>query len=295
MADFLPSRRAHARRRVMVLGNCVAHRLQFMLAAHPGFGADHELVPAPMIHTLRDPLQWEELARVARGCDVVFSQPLFRFGPCNTEALRDALPSGTLVVMSAPNFSAYFPDVITLEGKTDLRFDPILDWDSSIIFSCFVAGVPVFEVETIYRGHPLFRPEAVRRAVAAALEDCARRDRNVDVSVAGFIARRYAETRLFHTWKHPDTPLLEFLLAGMHDALGLPSDRENLAPAARDGFGFNRWPVLTGHGVFRFSEQSGFRVGGQDFRLEDVAMAYYNFYEFHPHVVERNRHRVLPL
>lgn len=24
--------------------------------------------------------------------------------------------------------------------------------------------------------------------------------------------------------------------------------------------------------------------------IEDVAMAYYNFYEFHPHVAEANRH-----
>lgn len=285
-----------ARRTVMVLGNCVAHRLQTMLAAHPDFAARYELLPAPMIHTLRGLDQWENLARTALTCDMVFTQPLFRFGPCNTEALASALSPDRLFIFPTPNFEAYFPDVLVLSGKTELKFNPILDWDSRIIFSCFLAGVSIFEVESVYRHHPLFQPRTMRRAVAEALEACARRDQGVSLPLAPFVARNYADTRLFHTWLHPAAPVLAFLLAGLAGALELPRREEHLALTQRNGFGFNQWPIITaGHGLFHFPEQAFFSVGGRRYPLEDIAMAYYNFYEFHPHVVDGNRDKALPL
>lgn len=285
-----------ARRTIMVLGNCVAHRLQSMLAAHPDFASRYALKPAPMIHTLRDPAQWESLAREARACDLVFTQPLFHFGPCNTAALAAILPPERLFVFPSPNFEAYFPDVIILSGKTELQFPPILDWDSRIIFSCFVAGMSIFEVEAVYRNHPLFQARAARRAVAEALEACIRRDQGVNLPLAPFVARHYAATRLFHTWMHPAAPVLTHLLEGLTGALELPLREAHLAVAQRNGFGFNQWPILTsGHGMFHFPEQDFFMVGGRRFSLEDVAMAYYNFYEFHPHVVDCNRDKTLPL
>lgn len=286
-----------ARRRVTVLGNCVAHRLQFLLEAHPAFSERYELVHAPMIHTLRDPAEWDGLARTALSCDIILTQPLFHFGPCATAALNSALPPGrTLLTFSSPLFEAYFPDVIVLDGKTDLKFPPILDWDSRIIFSCFVAGVPVFDVPAVYRHHALFRKEAMSRAVAAALKACAARDQGVDLGVAAFMARHYAATRLFESWRHPAPSLLARMLGDLGAALGLPRDKNHLALVHAHGFGFNQWPLLTAsHGLFHFPEQAFFRIGGRNVGLEDAAMAYYNFYEFHPHVVERNRDKILGL
>lgn len=288
---------ARARRRVTVLGNCVAHRLQFLLEAHPAFSERYELVHAPMIHTLRDPAEWDGLARAALACDIIFTQPLFSFGPCNTEALAAALPpERTLLTFSSPLFEAYFPDVIVLDGISDLKFSPILDWDSRIIFSCFVAGMSVFDVPAAYRRHALFRTEAMRRAVADALEACAARDQGVDLGVAAFVARHYAGTRLFESWRHPAPPLLARMLGDLGAALGLPLDPNHMALVPAHGFGFNQWPLLTTpHGLFHFPEQAFFRIGGREVSLEDAAMAYYNFYEFHPHVVERNLDKIVSL
>ena len=134
------------RQRVIVLGNCVAERLQFMLALYPGFNEAFTMVPAPPVHTLAKPEQWQVLADAALSCDIIFTQPLFNFGPCNTTELRKVLrqgapeANGRLIIFAAPNFEAYFPDAIVLKGKENLRFDPILDWDSIIIFSCFCSG-----------------------------------------------------------------------------------------------------------------------------------------------------------
>ena len=159
------------RKRICVLGNCVAYRLQMMLAAHAELTERYALVYMPTVYEIarlpdRD-TELERLARRALSCDIILSQPLFSFGPCNTRQLRDRLsPGQKLLTFSAPDFGGYFPDVCWLSGKTRLRFAPVQDWDSRIIFACYVRGVSIFEVERIYLSHPMFGPRAMLENVA---------------------------------------------------------------------------------------------------------------------------------
>lgn len=237
-------RPSNNRQRVMVLGNCVAERLRFTLADYPGFADTFVMLPAPMIHTVTDLGRLQALAAEALTCDIVFTQPLFSFGPCDTEELRKSLRPDTqrLILFSSPDFEAYFPDVIQLTGKENLQFPPILDWDSAIIFSCFCAGVSIFEVEAIYRNHPLFHLESIEKSIAASLGTYIRREQGLDLSTRAFVLRNYAGTRLFHSPKHPVDSFLLMMLRDMAAALGLDPN----APApAMEGFGFNSWPVLT--------------------------------------------------
>jgi hypothetical protein len=284
-------------RRVTVLGNCAADRLSRMLLLHPAFAPTYELVPVPMIHTLRGNREKSAAtARAALRCDVVFSQPLFGFGPCNTDVLRAGLRRNQqLFVFPAPNFEAYFPDVIFPGPPDNPRFAPPFDWHSSIVLSCRLAGVPIFEVEKLYLHHPLFGEKAARLAVERSLADCAKRDQGVDLPLHPFIERHYADTRLFHSWLHPGEELLNHILNGMFRCLELPVPATPLIGEA-DGFGFNRWPLLTRHhSVFRFEEQAYVLIAGRRCSIEDTAMAYYMFYDFHPEVPERNRDKAAGL
>ena len=291
------SGRAGKRQRVMVLGNCVAERLQVMLSRYPGFSDAFSMTPAPPIHALAKPEQWQVLADEALSCDVIFTQPLFRFGPCNTAELRKNLgqeaaeAGGRLILFSSPNFEAYFPDAVLFTGKENLRFPPILDWDSSIIFSCFCKAVPIFDVADLYCNHPLFHPASVDQRIAAALESYLQREQGLDIATQNHVIRHYRQTKLFHSPKHPVDSLLDRMLRAMAERLGL--DAGAPLPAV-DGFGFNQWPVITRHHVrFAFPEQTYFVLAGKPCGLEDAAMAYYNFYEFHPHVVEANRDSII--
>jgi len=289
--------RARKRQRVIVLGNCVAERLQCMLSQHLGFSDAFTMAPAPPIHALTQPEQWQALADEALSCDIIFTQPLFSFGPCNTAELRKTLgqetaeAGGRLILFSSPNFEAYFPDAVLFKGKENLRFHPILDWDSIIIFSCFCNAVPVFDVADLYCNHPLFHPVSVDQRIAAALELYLQRDQGLDIATQNHVIRNYRQTKLFHSPKHPVDALLGMMLREMAGKLGLDSG----APLPSvDGFGFNQWPVITRHHTrFAFPEQNYFILAGQQYGLEDVAMAYYNFYEFHPHVVEANRDKII--
>lgn len=284
------------RKTVMVLGNCVADRLQYLLRDYPGFSDLYALEEAPMVHHLHHPEDWAGLARRAAACDIVLTQPLFRYGPLNTEALRRGQKEvQRLGVFSSPHFDACFPDVFILEGKTNLKLEPILDWDSLIIFSCFVKGISIFDVEAVYLAHPLFHAAPVRELTSAALEDYAKREQGVDISTWKYVLRSFAREKLFHSPKHPVNSFMARMLDDMAGWLGLDiHDRSAEVEAA--GFGFNQWPVITRYqDVFDIPEQPWFVLGGKRISIEDAAMAYYNFYEFNPHVVEANLSRVIPL
>jgi hypothetical protein len=291
------NRHAEKRQQVMLLGNCVAERLQSLLSSYPGFREAFTLTPAPPVHTLTAPEQWQALADAALACDIVFTQPLFNFGPCNTAELRKALEqnqpeAGTrLILFAAPNFTAYFPDAVLLKAKDKLRFDPILDWDSSIIFSCFCSGVPIFDVADIYCQHPCFHPASLDQKIAAALESYLQREQDLDITTKNYVVHKYKHTKLFHSPQHPVDSLLGMMLRDMAASLGLDP---GVPRPALDGFGFNQWPVITRHHQrFTFPEQDYFVLAGKRCSLEDVAMAYYNFYEFHPQVVEANRDKII--
>lgn len=281
------------RKRICVLGNCVAHRLQNMLAANAALTERYALVYMPMIHErARLPngdRELEHMAQIALSCDIILSQPLFNFGPCNTEQLRDRLSSGqTLLTFSAPDFGGYFPDVCHLSGKTGLRFATVLDWDSRIFFACFVKGVSIFEVQQIYLTHPMFGQKAMLANVAAALEHYAKREQGVDIPTGDYVARHYAARRLFYSDMHPADELLSLLRNRVLEALKLPPLPEN-APLEVESFGFNRWPVITrAQRPFYFPGQEYFLLANVRHSIEDVAMSYYSFYDFHPHVVEAN-------
>ena len=69
------------RKRICVLGNCVAYRLQMMLAAHAELTERYALVYMPTVYEIarlpdRD-TELERLARRALSCDIILSQPLF--------------------------------------------------------------------------------------------------------------------------------------------------------------------------------------------------------------------------
>lgn len=276
-------------RRVMVLGNCVATRLQDMLAAHEALRDLWQVVPAPLIHSLTEGEQTNALAQEALACQCIFTQPLFRYGACNTAALQAALhPGHRCITFSAPNFEAYFPDVLHAPPLEDARFSPPLEWHSRIFFQCWLTGISLFDVETCYLNHPLFRPDATRKALDAAWRTYTVREQGVEIGTLERVRRDFAKEALFHTWNHPADNLVQLLLEGMLEALGVEMEME--MGMELEGFGFNQWPIITRHhGLFRFAERAYFRVGNERISIEDAAAAYYTFYDFHKNFAERMR------
>lgn len=281
------------RKTLTILGNCVAERLLLMLQEYPGFSDSYALKRFPIIPHI-DQRDLAQVAHIARQCDIIFTQPLFRYGPCNTDELRKNLrPEQKLIVFSSPKFPAYFADLCDFHGMTDLATPKVMEWDSKIIFSCYVRGVSIFAVEDIYTSHWLFHREYIEEQLEESIRSYLCREQGVDLSTKSYFTKNFTKTKLLHGPRHPVDAFLTMMRDLMVDALDLKRAEQPPEPLT---FSFNQWPVITRHHTyFSFPEQNYFVVSGQRFSIEDIAMAYYNFYKFNPQVVEANRHQVIDL
>ncbi len=235
---------------LMLLGNCVAQRLERLVeACATGEGsAGHGwrvLRATPVYQLSTGPSPDEALAALAaqaRGCDLVFSQPLFHYGPCNTEELRARL-GDRLRLFAAPNFEAYFPDVLEVAPREPARFAPPLDWHSRIFVQCRAAGLPPEESGAIYLTHPCFREKAVAAALERTWRTYERREQGLDIGTLAVARRWYRREPLFHTWNHPAERLLADLLDGILAELGMAADARG---ACLRRVGWNGGPLDAG-------------------------------------------------
>lgn len=293
--------------RLIVLGNCVAERLTLLLegllserkAYCPGISENWEVLHRKPVHNmLKEEL--EPLAAEALRCECVFSQPLFSFGPCNTAVLREKL-GDRLHTFSAPNFEAYFPDVMDIRPYGEVvKFDPPMEWHSKIIVMCKAAGIKPEDVGRLYPNHSLFKAGPVGKAIEHSLEIYEKRDTGVEIGSLEFVKNNYAREPLFYTWNHPGDALLKHLLGGMLGVLGLSRSQSEEAmthlPWAGDsehgwaewGFGYNEWPIITRwHDHFQFPGREWFRIGGEKLPISLAALGWYNFYDFHPQIFQK--------
>lgn len=294
-------------RRLMLLGNCVAQRLASLLepilkAFNSGVSERRQwqLVSAPPVYNLSTfSTTTDELALRARACDLVFSQPLFNFGPLNTAVLQEV--SGLeLHTFSAPNFEAYFPDIVHPRACfQEEKFPPPLEWHSRIFLECKAANVPVENVETIYLRHPLFRAAHIGKALEKAWAVYEQREKDVEIGTLELVREFYSSEILFFTWKHPGDRVIRSLLTGMLEIMGMSKEEvENslrLIPFREQanlphvwsewGFGFNAWPVINNSGkFFTFPDRRFFRVAGQEIDILTAAIAWYHYYDAHPEI-----------
>lgn len=251
---------------LMLLGNCVAQRLERLVeacvpAAGEG-GRGWRVLRATPVHQLASGPDPEgalaaQAAR-ARGCDLVFSQPLFHFGPCNTEELRARL-GDRLRLFAAPNFEAYFPDVLDVGAlREPARFTPPLDWHSRVIVECRAAGVPHEEAGAVYLTHPCFREKAVAAALERTWRTYERREQGLDIGTLAVARRWYRREPLFHTWNHPAERLLAVLLDGILAELGMAADARG---ASLRRVGWNGGPLDAGDEAGERKEGGGPRAG----------------------------------
>lgn len=294
-------------RRLIILGNCVAQRLASLLGTildkfNPLVPPERrlQLVSAPPVYNLATfATTPKNLADLACQCDVVFTQPLFNFGPLNTASL--ASKAGIkLHTFSAPNFDAYFPDVVHAPSFAEAEtFSPPLEWHSRIFLECKAGNVPIENVEDIYLNHPLFHAHNMARALDRSWALYEQRDQNVEIGTLELARRHYASEILFFTWKHPADRVIAYLLKEMLARLGLSSgeienslrhipfrerpDKPGLW--SEWGFGFNSWPVVCRHHTyFNFSPREFFRIAGKEIDILTAAIAWYNYYDQHPQI-----------
>lgn len=294
-------------RKVLVLGNCLSERLSMLLGPvladrnrEKGAGQQWELVRVPPVYNLPYAgFTLEKVAATAGQCDVVFTQPLFNFGVLNTHELGK-IAAIRLHTFSAPNFAAYFPDIVhPKKFAAQEKFPPPLEWHSRIFLEFKASGINAAEVERCYLAHPLFGPRNMARVLEKSWDIYQGRDKDVEIGTLE-IARRYFDSEiLFYTWKHPADRIIRHILAEIlfrldftrtevENALRrVPFQEKSGQPDVWSywGFGFNAWPVISRNNLyFKFPGREFFRIAGQRQDIKTAALLWFHYYEQHPDI-----------
>lgn len=278
-----------------VLGNCVAERLLLMLHTYPGFSDAFDIKRFRIIpHIHQKDLKY--VAKVALECDVILSQPLFSYGPCNTSEIRKKLkPHQELIVFSSPDFPAYFPELRYFTNRVQSDIPKPLEWDSQIIFSCYVNKVPLHKVEKIYTSHWFFHKDHMLPLIDKSIESYIAREQGVDLSTLTDFIKHFRQQRLFHSPRHPILPFIENMCTMLVDALGLKRTEAKIDWSRLD-FNQHQLPIITRlHNLFTFPEQDYFIIAERRFSIEDMATAFYHYYEHNPRFVVDNLNLLISL
>lgn len=292
--------------RVIVLGNCLADRLASLLEPilerHNEKQAPEsqwQLVRVPPVYNLPiSAFTVETVAELARQCDVVFTQPLFNFGELNTCELQKS--NLRLHTFSAPNFGAYFPDIIhpgNFRGKE--KFPPPLDWHSRIFIEFKADNGNGADLENFYLSHPVFRENNMARLLEQSWSVYEHREQNVEIATLNTVREHYDSEILFYTWKHPADRIIrhilgEFLLRlnfsrkEVDNTLArMPFQEKMDHPEIWSywGFGFNAWPVISRHSrLFSFPGREFFRIAGRQVDILTAGLLWFQYYDEHPQI-----------
>lgn len=282
-----------------VLGNCVAERLLLMLRSHPGLLEAFDIKRFNIIPYIKKK-DLKHVAKLVQEYDIIFSQPLFNYGPCNTSEIRKNLkPHQELIIFSSPEFSAYFPELHHFNNSVPSTTPKPLEWDSRIIFSCFVNKVPLHEVEAIYTSHWFFHKKNMLEHIDKSLENYVKREQGVDLSTLTYFLQNFRKERLIHSPRHPTLSFLKVMYDMMIDALGLPKLEPQMKTQmewAKLDFNQHQLPIITrNHDLFAFPEQDDFVIVDKRLSIERMAADYYQFYEHHPRFVVANLHLLVSL
>lgn len=295
--------------KVIVLGNCLAQRISMLLEPildrynkGKALESQWQLVPVPPVYNLPfSKFTRENVAELACQCDVVFTQPLFNFGPLNTGELQKRCLR--LHTFSAPNFEAYFPDIIhpgNFEEKEE--FPPPLEWHSRIFLEFKAGNGNPLDLEKFYFSHPVFHGRNIRKLLEKSWSQYERREQDVEIGTLNIVRNFYASEILFYTWKHPADRIIRQILSEVLVRLNfsrkevekiitlMPFQEKNNHPEIWSywGFGFNAWPVISRHTrLYNFPGREFFRIQGRQLDILTAGLLWFKYYDQHPLIFRR--------
>jgi hypothetical protein len=284
--------------RAVVVGNCQATALEWVLAANDAFAARFALARFPPVHEMPDAMV-PGLHRAVAGAAVIILQRVdegYRAGiGLGTETLAGlARPGATVVRWPSVYWAGYVPDLFYLR---DAGGQPVLDgpfdYHDRTILAAFAAGRDPQATCRL-----LADPELPSRApdwAARATAELDVRGRDCDVEVASFIAERFRRELLFFTMNHPSNRMLRFIADRIAELLGVPG-RADGGRTPDELLGSTFYPLHANHvralglefGAAHAAGRARFRIRGESCEAPQAVRAFFDYYDRHPDLVELN-------
>jgi hypothetical protein len=211
-----------------ILANCQSTSIAQALLSHQDFKDNFEYTLIPPIHVI-DKQKDIHILTDLHNVDLLIYQPIFdkqRFGPFTSESIVSHLKQGAVsLCIPSMYYTGYFPTQADFNGaESTLR-----GVHEYLIMAAYLAGFDQNKTyDLLINSFPLNTQEIRQHhnLSVAALRN-REKELNVDIKISDYINSTYQHQKLFHTFNHPTTTLIDYVSNNILESISIKCGQTN--------------------------------------------------------------------
>jgi Polysaccharide biosynthesis enzyme WcbI len=274
-------------KKCLVYGNCQAMAIKSFLSKHPDFVSMYEISEVKPVHLLtqEDVLTLEKtIAEI----DLFIHQPVSDdykgIHQLSSRYIKSQLKS-SCKVLSFPvaYFTGYHPEITYLKDRNKIVVSKPFPFHDLNILKLYAEGKSIDRTIEEIEGEAFYSAEYLQNNLSKTLDNLEVRESNLDVILSKFIRENFREKLLFHTFNHPSSIVLEYLLNSILDLLNIHRDKGffelfiNHDVLAQNSFPI--YPSVAKYLDLYFTSSSMYRIEKQEFTRREIVESFFKFYD----------------
>ncbi len=276
-------------KKCLVYGNCQSMAIRDFLSKHPDFRSFYDLLDIKPVHLLtQDDI--ETLEQTIAETDLFIHQPIsdnYKGIPqLSTSYLKSqSKASCTIVSFPVAYFTAYNPEITYLKGKNNAAISKPFPYHDLNILKLYAEGKSVEETIEAIESEVFYSTEYLQDNLSTTLANLEAREKSIDILLSPFIRENFREKRLFHTFNHPSSIVLEYLINSILDFLDINREKGRLELFRNHDFlaqnSFPIYPSVAKALDLSFSLISNYRIDKKELARREAVEAFFSFYDHH--------------
>lgn len=213
-------------KKCFVYGNCQARIIKYFLERNENFTSIYQIIDLKIVHLLSQK-DIVELEYLVANADLFIHQNIsdnYKGIPqLGTNYLRGKTKA-TCQSISVPvsYFTGYNPELIYFRDRQNNN----LEWDFSIyhdfhILNLFYQQKSPWQIVDIIQRPDFYNPQYGIKNLNHSLKLLINREGSLDIKISEFIKQRHQEYRLFHTFNHPSSAIIYYVVGKVLQKINL--------------------------------------------------------------------------
>lgn len=212
------------KKKVVIFANCQSGAIGQTLSESDMFTKDYSWEFNPPVQSIKTDAQIQSLISSVESADVFIYQNVNAESypkEVNTNFLLERLnPKCVKISIPSMYFDGYFPHLSTMAGKTG----PLNLVHDYFIASAYVLGSSKKEAKDMILSESLYDVDFSKELANTSLENLSKREKEVDITIGGYILENYKKRQLFNQFNHPRREVIVYVCRRVLTKLNIASD-----------------------------------------------------------------------
>jgi len=271
----------------LVYGNCQAMAMASLLSKHPEFSEKYDIIDIQPVHLIKAddiPALETYISSVSLFIYQHVSDKYRGLPGLSTRSLLSKInPDAQKISIPVAYFTGYHPEITYLKSSaTEVVSKPFPYHDLNIL-KLYAHGKSAAAIVDELESEQFYDEAFVLKNFQKTLESLSEREQNLDIKLAPFIKNNFQKSKLFHTFNHPSSPTIEFILDSIVSRAGITTQQRsgevigNLDVLSRSSF--PAYPSLAKILGLEFEHSSVYRIEREHYTKAEMVKHFCDFYD----------------